>query len=245
LRTTKLGLAGSLARISGPLGTSIGLNLRRDGKTLHLVARRARVTAPNVTSRAVSFGGRTYGYIRIASFRTTTAAEVALRLRRLRAAHPAGFVLDLRANPGGLFEEAIDVTSLFLRHGTVVWIEGAHRPREIYSASGDPVSPDAPLVVLVDRYSASSAEVVAAALHDNKRGMLIGEHTFGKAVVQSLDPLGNGAALALTTARYFTPAGLDISRKGVRPDIRVADDRRTQVDDVLVAGLTALAAAKS
>jgi carboxyl-terminal processing protease len=245
LSASRIGLAAALARIAGPRGSALGLEVRRGEALLRFNVRRADVVAPAVSGRLVSFGGRTYGYLRILSFRAGAAKQLRTEVRRLRRAGADGFVLDLRENPGGLLDEAIDVSSLFLRRGVVVSLEGAHRPREVYAASGHPVAPLRPLAVLVDRYSASSAEVVAAALHDNGRAKLVGEHTFGKAVVQSIDPLENGGALALTTARYFTPAGADISRKGVKPDVRVVDDPRTTMDDVLTTALATLAAAQS
>ncbi len=241
----RLGLANALTRIGGHSGTTIHLQAERAGKPIAFSVRRAAVQAPTVSGHPISFGGRTYGFLRIASFRANAAAALAPELRRLRRSGVDGFVLDLRENPGGLVDQAISVSSLFLRSGVVVTLQGAHRPREVYRASGHPIAPFRPLVVLVDRYTASSAEIVAAALHDDGRATLVGEHTFGKAVVQSIDPLANGGALALTTARYFTPAGADISRKGVRPDIRVIDDPRTPMDDVLTTALATLAASQN
>ena len=129
-----------------------------------------------------------------------------------------GFVLDLRQNPGGLLDQAVAVSSLFLDRGVVVSLVGRHKPHEVYRAVGG-IATRLPLVVLVDRYSASSAEIVAAALRDHQRATLVGERTFGKALVQSIDPLDNGAALELTIARYYTPSGADISNVGVVPQI--------------------------
>ena len=119
------------------------------------------------------------------------------------------------------------MSSLFLDSGVVVSLAGAHNPRQVYRALGGAVT-RLPLVVLVDRFSASSAEIVAAALQDNQRATLVGERTFGKALVQSIDPLDNGAALELTIARYTTPAGHNISGVGVVPAIHAVDDPRTR-----------------
>jgi carboxyl-terminal processing protease len=243
--TPGLGLAGALARIAGPRGTTVRLVVLRRDVVRGVEVRRATVRAPGVSGRRLSFGGRTYGYLRVTTFRHGTAGRLAAEIRHLKRAGVDGLVLDLRENPGGLLDEAVKVSSLFLRHGTVVSLVGAHHPLEVYSASGHPLAPKLPLTVLVDRFSASAAEVVAAALHDNGRATLVGDHTYGKAVVQSIDPLANGGALALTTARYFTPAGRDISRVGVRPDVRVLEDERTPLDDGLAAGLATLAAATS
>jgi carboxyl-terminal processing protease len=241
--TAGLGLGGALARIAGPSGSTVHLLVLRSHVVRRLDVRRATVRAPGVSGRQISFGGRTYGYLRITSFRRGTASRLSAQIRELRRAGVGGLVLDLRENPGGILDEAVRVSSLFLKRGTVVSLVGVHHPLEVYAASGRPLAPRIPLTVLVDRFSASAAEVVAAALHDHGRAKLIGDHTYGKAVVQSIDPLENGGALALTTARYFTPAGRDISRVGVRPDVRVLEDERTRMDDGLAAALATLAAA--
>ena len=153
-------------------------------------------------------------------------------LRELERAGAQGFVLDLRQNPGGLLDQAVAVSSLFLDRGVVVSLVGRHEPHEVFRAIGG-VATRLPLVVLVDRYSASSAEIVAAALRDHHRAKVVGERTFGKALVQSIDPLDNGAALELTIARYYTPSGEDISNVGVAPQIHAVDDPRTPSDDAL------------
>jgi carboxyl-terminal processing protease len=136
------------------------------------------------------------------------------------------------------------VSSLFQDKGVVVSLAGAHSPREVYRALGDAAT-RLPLVVLVDRYSASSSEIVAAALRDNHRAVVVGERTFGKALVQSIDPLANGAALELTIAHYTTPSGADISGVGVAPQVHAVDDSRTHEDEALAAALRVLARPKS
>jgi carboxyl-terminal processing protease len=149
-------------------------------------------------------------------------------------------VLDLRQNPGGMLHEAVAVSSLFLDRGIVVSLAGAHSPREVYRARGGAVT-RLPLVVLVDRFSASSAEIVAAALQDNARATLVGERTFGKALVQSIDPLDNGAALEITVAHYTTPAGRDISGIGLNPPVHAVDNPRTARDEALETAFRVLA----
>jgi len=243
--TARMGLATALSRVSGPRGTVVRLRVDRAGRPLAFTVRREVVRSPTVSSRLIRLGGRTYGYVALTAFRAGTGRDVIAVLRRIRRVAPAGLILDLRGNPGGLLDQAVAVTSLFVPRGRVVTLEGAHRPREVYQVSGHPVAPRVPLAVLVDRFTASSAEVVAAALQDNRRAVIVGEHTYGKAVVQTIDPLANGGALALTTARYFTPAGADISRKGVQPDVHAVDFPETRIDDVLATALTALGAAQS
>jgi carboxyl-terminal processing protease len=243
--TARMGLATALSRVSGPRGTVVRLRVERAGRPLDVAVRREVVSSPTVSSRLIRVGGRTYGYVVLDAFRAGTARDLAAVVRRLRHTAPAGLILDLRGNPGGLLDQAVAVTSLFVPRGRVVTLEGAHRPREVYQVSGHPVAPRIPLAVLVDPFTASSAEVVAAALQDDHRAVIVGEHTYGKAVVQAIDPLANGGALALTTARYFTPAGADISRKGVQPDVHAVDFPETRIDDVLATALTALGAAQS
>lgn len=236
----RLGATQALARILGPRGTQVRLQLLRDGRLLHLSVRRDVVRMPVVHAKLLSYAGRRWGEVRVSSFRAGTAGLLRHELGRLRRQGALGFVLDLRENPGGLLDEAVAVSSLFLDHGVIVSLSGAHTPLHTYRAYARAAT-RMPLVVLVDRYSASSAEVVAAALRDNRRAAVVGQRTFGKALVQSLDPLGNGAALELTVAHYYTPSGQDISGTGVVPQVSAADDPRTPSDEALGAALRVLA----
>jgi carboxyl-terminal processing protease len=194
---------------------------------------RARLAAPPIQFRLIESAGRRVAYLRLESFRTGASSATAAILKRLEHDGASAAILDLRGNPGGLLSQAVAVSSLFLQRGTIVSIQGAHLPRVVYRATGGPAEPRLPLAVLVDRWSASAAEVVAAALHDNGRATLVGESTFGKGFVQTLRPLPNGGALKLTTARYLTPRGTDISGVGVRPDVAAYDDPATPADDAL------------
>ncbi len=233
-------MAGAFTRILGPPGTTVRLELRRDGRRFELSIRRAIVRAPVVESKLVSFAGRRWGLLRLSAFRVGAAVVLRRQIAQLQREGANGLVLDLRQNPGGLLDQAVAVTSLFLDHGIVVTLAGAHSPRRVYHAFPG-IATTLPLVVLVDGMTASSAEIVAAALRDNQRATLVGERTFGKAVVQSVDPLPNGAALELTVARYFTPSGDDISNVGVAPQIVAADDPATPGDEALFAALRVLA----
>jgi carboxyl-terminal processing protease len=233
-RAAGLGFDEALGRILGPPGTTVALRVRRGKveRTVHLV--RKELAAPPVQFRLIEASGRRIAYLRLQSFRMGTASAAAAVLRRLERDGASAVVLDLRGNPGGLLAQAVAVSSLFLSRGTIVSLEGAHLRRVAYRARAHAtVAPRLPLVVLVDRWSASSAEVVAAALHDNGRATLVGESTFGKGLVQALRPLPNGGALKLTTARYLTPGGIDIAGVGVRPDVPAYDDASTPVDDAL------------
>jgi carboxyl-terminal processing protease len=240
-----VGIAGlpferALSRIIGPEGSAVRLRIRRSGRTLHLEVVRRRIEAPVVSSRLLAVRhGRRVGYVRLAACRAGAAQVLRTELRRLERSGASALVLDLRGNPGGLLDQAVAVASLFLDRGVVVSVESAHHHGEVYEAKPTTAS-RLRLVVLVDRSSASAAEVVAAALHDNNRATLVGENTYGKALVQTVTPLSNGAALRLTTARYVTPAGIDISRRGVKPDVLAVDDPRTASDEALAAALVEL-----
>ncbi len=240
LASLGLGTDAARVRILGPLGTHVRLEVLRARTRIDLDVRRGLVRAPLVETALLSYGGRRWGHLRLGAFRAGAAAALRKQIRGLERGGAAGLVLDLRENPGGLLDQAVAVSSLFLDRGVVVSLAGAHNPREVYRAAGG-IATRLPLVVLVDRYSASSSEIVAAALNDNQRATLVGERTFGKALVQSLDPLDNGAALEITIARYTTPAGRNISGVGVVPTVHVVDDPRTARDEALETALRVLA----
>jgi carboxyl-terminal processing protease len=143
-------------------------------------------------------------------------------------------VLDLRDNPGGLLQQAIGTVSLFVKSGTVCVTEGLHHGRVVYSVSGKAPLADVPLIVLVDEQSASAAEVVAGALGDDGRAVVVGRRTYGKASVQSIRGLSNGAALKLTTAVFRTPSGANLMGKGLRPDVHAYDRPETVADEALL-----------
>ena len=238
--TKNLSMTKVAGRILGPRGTTVRLGLTRGGHVLDLRVRRDTIHAPAVDARILSYDGRRWGDVRLSAFRVGAAVVLGREVRRLERQGVQGFVLDLRQNPGGLLDQAVAVSSLFLRRGVVVSLVGRHEPREVYRAVGG-VATKLPIVVLVDRFSASSSEIVAAALRDHHRATVVGERTFGKALVQSIDPLDNGAALELTIARYYTPSGDDISNVGVAPQIHAVDDQRTPGDDALATALRVLA----
>jgi carboxyl-terminal processing protease len=225
----------AVSRILGPAGTTIALDVRRGSSTLHFDIVRGTIAAPTVQTRLLQDGKLRVGYVKLDEFRLGATPLVGRALRTLERKNAAGIVLDLRGNPGGVFDQAVGVSSLFLDRGVIVTLVGVHSGRSVYSAHGGGMH--LPLVVLVDSKSASAAEIVAAALQDNRRAVIVGENTYGKALVQSIRPLGNGAALRLTTAHYVTPSGADISRRGVRPDLHAVDDPASRRDEALQAAL--------
>ena len=187
--------------------------------------------------------GRKIGYLALAQF--SRGATDALRdtVTSLRERGAQALVLDLRGDPGGLLDEAVGISGAFLPEGsTVVVTEGLHSHRRVFPTDAGPVAGDLPLYVLVNRNSASASEIVAGALRDAKRGRLVGERTFGKALVQSTILLRNGGALKLTTQRYLTPSGYDLAKRGLPPAVRIVDDPATPPDEALQKAL-ALAAA--
>lgn len=232
--------AKALARVVGTPGRTIRLVLDRQGTVVRLGVTRGYVHAPTVQARMIPWAGRQWGDIRLATFRSGAAKLVRRGVESLQRDGAAGLVLDLRGDPGGLLSQAIAVSSLFLDGGSVVSLSGAHFVHEEFRATGTAVT-HLPLVVLVDRYTASSAEIVAAALAEHGRALVIGERTFGKGVVQAVDPLGNGAALILTVARYFTPDGESIAHVGVTPELHAVDDPNTLRDEALLVALRTLA----
>jgi len=220
--TASMSLFDAVRRIRGKEGTSVVLSLTREGRaaTLDYALRREVVRIVSVTHRLL---GDDIGYIKIRAFNETTDEDLEEALRDLGNGDRAGIILDLRGNPGGLLEESIDVAGRFLEKGQLVvetWsrvpdqnMKFANRNRE--------GSARLPMVVLLDRGSASASEIVASALQDYGRALIVGETTFGKGTVQTIIPLSEGSALRLTVAKYRSPLGREIDDVGVTPDVAV------------------------
>lgn len=244
--TTGKGLEAVVGSIRGKEGTTVTVGLKTGKQPAReLELERSRIKVPAVDSRIETVGGTKVGYVRLAAF--TRGASEALReaVEDLRAKGAEALVFDLRGDPGGLVTEAVGVTGVFLPDDSeVVVTEGLHSPRKVYRTDATPVAGDLPLIVLVDEGSASASEIVAGALRDAKRGILVGQRTFGKALVQSTVPLRDGGALKLTTARYLTPSGYDLAKRGLPPSVKVVDDPATAPDEALQRGLD-LAAARA
>ena len=164
-----------------------------------------------------------YSYIRIANFQNATTKEVRSALNSLKKKHPLqGLVLDLRNNPGGLLDQAVKVADIFIDSGTIVSTKGKNNQEQmVFAAHQEGTSNTYPMVVLVNGGSASGSEIVAGALQDHKRAIVLGTTTFGKGSVQTVLPLPDGAGIRLTTAKYYTPSGDSIQATGIKPDMVV------------------------
>lgn len=235
----KMAFEDSLASIKGEEGTPVRLTVRRpkEGK-LDFTLVREEVPVPSIRKRMVRMGGTKLAYVRILAFPESSGERVEWAVDRLVGNGAQGLILDLRDNPGGLLGQAVHVASLFLDEGVVCSVENVHQGRTEYESTGRAAHPDLPVVILVNKGTASSAEILASALKQHGRAKVIGERTFGKASIQSLYELANGAALKLTTSTYRTASGRDLTAHGVVPDLLNADNSRTRHDEALVgAGL--------
>jgi carboxyl-terminal processing protease len=216
-------LVDAVKKMRGPRGTKINLSIKREGiaELIDVTLVRDTIRVQSVRSRSLDTG---YGYIRLAQFQERSDRDVKNALEKLAAEKGGlkGLVLDLRNNPGGLLTQAVRISDLFLDSGLIVYTEGrVESQKQKFYAQKDGSWMDFPMVVLVNGGSASASEIVAGALQDQKRAVVLGTKTFGKGSVQTILPLDDNSALRLTTARYFTPSGRSIQATGIVPDIVV------------------------
>ncbi|MBF6647150.1 S41 family peptidase [Methylobacter sp. BlB1] len=217
----------------GEPGSKILLTVVREGEEapLKIIITRDIIKVKSVKSRMLE---KDYGYVRISSFQSRTGEslkEAIADLKKENASNLKGLVLDLRNNPGGVLNAAVEVSDAFIKSGLIVYTEGRIENSEMrFNASPDDIIEGAPIVVLINAGSASASEIVAGALQDQKRAVIIGEKSFGKGSVQTILPTSNGAAVKLTTARYYTPSGRSIQAEGIEPDIALARVKLESVD---------------
>ena len=231
----------STARIKGRPGTYVRLTIRAPrGTTRTLRVKRETIKVPVAEGRLRTVSGRKLGTVRLASFTSGAHGEVADQLRRLQKRGADGFVLDLRANGGGLLDEAVLVSSLFIPNGTIVTTQGRTRPKHVFQATGETVTKK-PVVVLVDHGTASASEIVTAALHERLGAPVVGRRTFGKGVFGQVFELTNGGALDLIVGNYYTPKDRNLNGKGIPPDVPAVDSSRTKRDEALDRALSVLA----
>jgi len=219
--TKDLTLMEAVQRMRGPKGTSVTLTIRREGApdTLSFTLVRDTIKIRSVRSRLLEDH---IGYIRISQFQEATPKDLGRELVKLQEEGSQGLILDLRNNPGGLLSSAVGVSEQFLQSDTlVVSVKGRDGRKDEYRAS-PPMDPrEYPMIVLVNQGSASASEIVAAAMQDWGKAVILGKTTFGKGSVQTILPLSDGSGLRLTTAKYYTPSGESIHSVGVKPDIVV------------------------
>ncbi len=218
-----------VARVRGEEGTVVKLEMRREGveKPIAFAITRARIDIPNVKSRMI---GRDIGYVSVASFNERAGEEISEAMGELGRQGAKGYLLDLRNNPGGMLDEAVEVASLFVKDGVVVKVEYRDRPPREYRASGRQAV-TAPLVLLVNENSASASEIIAGAVQDHARAKLVGAKTFGKGSVQTVEELSTGGAIKFTIAHYLTPKGRAIEGLGLTPDAVVEMEHEAAADE--------------
>ncbi|MGH7774997.1 MAG: S41 family peptidase [Candidatus Binatia bacterium] len=219
--TKDMTLMQAVKKMRGPRGSKINISIKREGVTdlLNVSLVRDTIRVQSVRSRILEEG---YAYVRLAQFQDRTDRDLQRALEKLGSEKGGvkGLVLDLRNNPGGLLTQAVRVADLFLDSGMIVYTEGRlENQKQKYFARAEGSWTEFPMVVLVNGGSASASEIVAGALQDHKRAVILGTKTFGKGSVQTILPLDDHSALRLTTARYFTPKGRSIQAAGIVPDI--------------------------
>lgn len=236
-QTKDMSLSEAAKRIRGPKGTKVKLTIWREGfdKPKEYTITRGVVKVASVSSKVLE--DNTIGYVRIRQFQENTSNDVITELKKIDAEKLDGLILDIRFNAGGLLTEAVNVTDVFLPKGQVV-VSTKGKVKEqskIYKSRKDSLVTDYPIIVLVNAGSASASEILAGALKDYNRAVILGTKTFGKGSVQTVYPLEDGSALRLTTAEYYTPNGRSIQAEGIVPDIIVenllAEDRKRIISE--------------
>lgn len=218
--TKDMTLMDAVKQMRGPKGTPVTITIARDALTepKDFTIIRDIIAVKSVKTKTLESG---YGYVRVAQFQEKTDSDLDKALDKMEGENGGlkGLVIDLRNNPGGLLDQAVKVSDDFLESGLIVYTDSRVGEKLTFSAKKEGTRPNYPIVVLVNAGSASASEIVAGALQDHGRALVLGTQTFGKGSVQTIYPLEDGSALRLTTARYYTPNGRSIQAKGITPDI--------------------------
>jgi carboxyl-terminal processing protease len=240
-----IGVDAASNLIRGKAGTTVALRLKRGKQTLTVRIVRQQVTVPVVSSKLVHADGVTLGDVTYTQFTQGSATQLRSAVEKVIGEGAKGLILDLRDNPGGLLEQAVQAASIFIPSGVIVSTRGRAQPTTTYDATGNAISSAIPMAVLVDRGTASSAEIVTAALQDHRRATVIGTHTYGKGVFQQIFPLSWGGGLDITVGEFFTPNGRNLGGAGVAagrsvkegagvtPNIYVKDNPKKPGSEVL------------
>lgn len=232
----------STAKIKGPEGTEVTLGVLRPstGKVRRLTIERQEISTPTVESSIRRVGGERLGYVHLLGFSRGANGSLRDSVQSLERRGAEGILLDLRGNPGGLLTEAILTASVFLPQGEkVVTTVGRTEGKHVYRAAGDPV-PRRPMVVLIDRGTASAAEILASALADHGLAEVVGTRSFGKGLFQNVIDLSNGGRLDISVGKFFTEDGISLAPKGIQPDVFAKDRPGTAVDEGLRRALEVL-----
>jgi carboxyl-terminal processing protease len=232
----------STGMIRGPAGTSVSLTYLKhgEGEPKTVKVPRKAIDIPLVRSKVVDKDGKKLGVIRLFQFSRGAHTQVADAVKKVEAKGAKGIVLDLRGNPGGELLEGRDVPSLFIKKGLIVSTRGRTSPEQKLYATGDAIAPDLPMVVLVDKGSASASEIAAGALRDTGRATIVGEKTFGKGVFQQVEALQNGGLLKLTVGSYYLPKGENLAGDGIDAQVEAKDNPKTKRDEALPVALRTL-----
>lgn len=229
----EMSLTNAIDKMRGEPGTDIELSIRRKGEKeiLDFVLTRAEINVASVKSKDLGDG---IGYLRITQFQDKSGSELVKAIEKLQKkasednGYLNGLILDLRNNPGGVLDAAVEVSDAFLNTGLIVYTEGRITDSDFrYSATDTTIAKETPLIVLINGGSASASEIVAGALQDHNRAVIVGTQSFGKGSVQSVLPIAGNKAIKLTTARYFTPSGRSIQAQGIKPDVFVEQSEVT------------------
>ena len=219
--TSLMSIEQASTEIKGEVGTEVSLKISRPNKKVFDVTLvREQIELPSVGYTLKQEGNLKVGYIKLDEFSSHAAEQMQKAIEDLSESDISGFVLDLRGNPGGLLFSSVEIARMWLEKGAIVSTIDRKGGNQKFSANGRALT-DLPLVVLVNRYSASASEILAGALKENKRATIVGTRTYGKGTVQSVHSLSDGSGLAVTIARYYPPSGMDINRKGIAPDVQV------------------------
>ena len=210
----------AVSLIRGKAGTRVKLTILRNGQKKQFDIQRARIEIHPVRYSEKKTPAGNIGYIRLNQFSANASKEMKDAIENLEAKKVSGYILDLRSNPGGLLYASIEIAQMWMNKGTIVFTIDRQGTQDKQVANGSALT-NKPLVVLVDKGSASASEILSGALQDNKRAILVGNQTFGKGLVQSVQPLKSGSGLAVTIAKYHTPSGKDINKHGIDPDVKV------------------------
>ncbi|MEH2254659.1 carboxyl-terminal processing protease CtpC [Nostoc sp.] len=220
----------AVSLIRGEAGSQVNLTIQRDTKIKQFNITRARIEIHPVKFSQKNTPAGNLGYIRLNQFSANAGKEMQTAIKNLENKKVAGYILDLRGNPGGLLFSSVDIARMWIDKGKIVSTVERQGEAEKEEANGKALTTK-PLVVLVDKGSASASEILSGALQDNKRATLVGTQTFGKGLVQSVRPLEDGSGLAVTIAHYYTPNGTDINHKGISPDVKV-DLTKKQMEEL-------------